>query len=76
MYYENPAQIEVRRKYEGLALEKELYELGQIAPGSRPFAIGKAWVSATASLSRKVERGSQALRALLTGPSEPSEQCC
>jgi hypothetical protein len=75
-YHEDLVQTDVRVKIEGLAREREQYRLAQIATGNRPSAAGRARAATIASVSRLAESVSHVVRAVLTGPSRPNEECC
>jgi hypothetical protein len=76
MYLEDPIRAEVRMKHEEFAREQEMEKLARIATQNRPTAVGKTWASVATELDRLAKRGSHAIRSVLAGPSEPSEQCC
>ena len=76
LLYEEIMKMESRMSSEKDIRAQERDRLVQAFTRNRPSAVSKGWASVAAGLGWLVERGSHAVRSALTGPSEPSEQCC
>ena len=75
-FHEVQTKEEIRMRDEEAARKYEMDRLAHIVTRNRASAVGAAWASITDGLGRLAERGSQAVRAALTKPSRPNEECC
>jgi hypothetical protein len=76
LYHEVQTREEIRMRGEETARQYETDRLVHLVTRNGVSAVGAAWASVAAGLGRLAKRGAYAVRSALTGPSEPSEQCC
>ena len=69
-------ETEIRVRYENEARKQQEAMLARIATRNRLAGVDATWASITAGLDRLAEKGSYAVRSVLTGPSRPNEECC
>lgn len=70
------AEVDTQHRMNDLQRGFEARKHRRLAREANPSQISVLFSSASASVGRTVERGSNAVRALFTPANEPSQQCC